>query len=59
MKRDFDLIVFGATGYTGRLIAEYLTTSHRGDDAPSWAIRANPRHHHIRRVRKLLRKRRI
>src|SRR5947199_2251969 len=26
-KRDFDLIVYGATGYTGRLIAEYLATS--------------------------------
>ena len=38
MKRDFDLIVYGATGYTGRLIAEYLATSYRGDDAPSWAI---------------------
>ena len=38
MKRDFDLIVYGATGYTGRLIAEYLATSYRGDDAPTWAI---------------------
>src|SRR4029079_18512566 len=38
MKRDFDVIVYGATGYTGRLIAEYLATSYRGDDAPSWAI---------------------
>ena len=38
MKRDFDLIVYGATGYTGRLIAEYLATSYRGDEAPSWAI---------------------
>src|SRR5256886_17342169 len=38
MKRDFDLIVYGATGYTGRLVAEYLATSYRGDDAPSWAI---------------------
>jgi short subunit dehydrogenase-like uncharacterized protein len=38
VKRDFDLIVFGVTGYTGRLIAEYLATSYRGDDAPSWAI---------------------
>src|SRR2546429_9905385 len=41
-KRDFDLIVYGATGYTGRLIAEYLAASCRGDDAPadalSWAI---------------------
>jgi short subunit dehydrogenase-like uncharacterized protein len=34
VKRDFDLIVYGATGYTGRLIAEYLATSYRGDDAP-------------------------
>src|SRR6476646_9490104 len=38
VKRDFDLIVYGATGYTGRLIAEYLATSYRGGDAPSWAI---------------------
>jgi hypothetical protein len=38
VKRDFDLIVYSATGYTGRLIAEYLATSYRGDDAPSWAI---------------------
>src|SRR5258705_3166086 len=38
VKRDFDLIVYGATGYTGRLIAEYLATSYRGDDAPSWTI---------------------
>jgi len=38
VKREFDLIVYGATGYTGRLIAEYLATSCRGDDAPSWAI---------------------
>ena len=38
MNREFDLIVYGATGYTGRLIAEYLATSYRGDDAPSWAI---------------------
>ena len=38
VKRDFDLIVYGATGCTGRLIAEYLATSYRGDDAPSWAI---------------------
>jgi short subunit dehydrogenase-like uncharacterized protein len=27
VRRDFDLIVYGATGYTGRLIAEYLATS--------------------------------
>src|ERR1700687_1465449 len=38
VKRDVDLMVYGAAGSTGRLIAEYLATSYRGDDAPSWAI---------------------
>ena len=50
MKRDFDLIVYGATGYTGRLIAEYLATSYRGDDAPSWAI-AGRSTHKLQKVR--------
>ncbi len=36
---EFDLIVYGASGYTGRLVAEYLD-QHYGsrDDAPSWAM---------------------
>jgi short subunit dehydrogenase-like uncharacterized protein len=38
VKRDFDLIVYGATGYTGHLIAEYLAASSRGGDSLSWAI---------------------
>ena len=33
--REFDIIVYGATGYTGRLVAEYLTTR---DGAPKWAM---------------------
>ena len=24
MSREFDVVVFGATGFTGRLVAEYL-----------------------------------
>ncbi|MBI1402509.1 MAG: saccharopine dehydrogenase [Porphyrobacter sp.] len=37
--REFDIIVFGATGYTGRLVAEYLA-QHYGsrDDGPKWAM---------------------
>ncbi|MGY6551104.1 MAG: saccharopine dehydrogenase family protein [Erythrobacter sp.] len=37
--REFDIIIFGATGYTGRLVAEYLA-HHYGerDDAPKWAM---------------------
>ena len=37
--REFDIIVYGATGYTGRLVAEYLG-KHYGDraDGPKWAM---------------------
>ncbi|WP_394730112.1 saccharopine dehydrogenase family protein [Altererythrobacter sp. GH1-8] len=37
--REFDIIVYGATGYTGRLVAEYLS-NHYGDraDGPKWAM---------------------
>ncbi|MGQ3052129.1 MAG: saccharopine dehydrogenase family protein [Roseateles sp.] len=34
--KEFDLIVFGATGFTGRLVAEYLHLS--GADGARWAI---------------------
>jgi len=36
---QFDIIVFGATGYTGRLVAEYLD-QHYGEreDGPRWAM---------------------
>jgi short subunit dehydrogenase-like uncharacterized protein len=33
--REFDIIVYGATGYTGRLVAEYLVGR---ADAPTWAM---------------------
>ena len=34
MTRDFDIIVFGATGFTGRLVAEYLAQT----GAKRWAM---------------------
>lgn len=34
-SRDFDLVVFGATGFTGRLVAEYLIGR---EGAPRWAM---------------------
>ena len=34
--REFDIVVFGATGFTGRLVAEYLHIS--GADGARWAI---------------------
>ncbi len=38
--RDFDLVLFGATGFTGRLVAEHLA---RSGDRPRWAIAGRTR----------------
>ena len=38
-SREFDIVVYGATGFTGRLVAEYLTQHYAGrKDAPKWAM---------------------
>ena len=29
-RREFDIVVYGATGFTGRLVAEYLAAAHPG-----------------------------
>jgi len=34
----FDIVVYGATGFTGQLVAEYLATHYAGHDAPKWAM---------------------
>jgi len=34
----FDIVVYGATGFTGQLVAEYLATQHRGDAQLKWAM---------------------
>jgi short subunit dehydrogenase-like uncharacterized protein len=34
----FDIIVYGATGFTGQLIAEYLASHYRGDSNLKWAM---------------------
>lgn len=37
--REFDVIIYGATGYTGRLVAEYMAQQYSAsDDAPKWAM---------------------
>jgi len=35
--REFDIIVYGATGFTGRLVAEYLA-GHYADGSVKWAM---------------------
>jgi short subunit dehydrogenase-like uncharacterized protein len=34
----FDIVVYGATGFTGQLVAEYLAAHYTGSDAPKWAM---------------------
>ncbi|WP_024506784.1 saccharopine dehydrogenase NADP-binding domain-containing protein [Bradyrhizobium sp. ARR65] len=34
----FDIIVYGATGFTGQLVAEYLATHYRDDKQLNWAM---------------------
>jgi short subunit dehydrogenase-like uncharacterized protein len=37
-SRDLDIVVYGATGFTGRLVAEYLAQRYRDDGSLRWAI---------------------
>jgi len=38
MDKSFDIIVFGATGFTGRLVAEYLNQTYGADGPVRWAM---------------------
>jgi len=38
MDREFDVIVFGATGYTGRLVAEHLLKNYGAQGGVKWAM---------------------
>jgi len=35
--REFDIVVYGATGFTGRLVAEYLSKQY-ADGSVNWAM---------------------
>ena len=37
MARTYDIVVYGATGYTGRLVAQYLATTYAGSGL-KWAM---------------------
>lgn len=38
MDKEFDIVVFGATGFTGRLVVEYLLQRHPPGSAVRWAM---------------------
>ncbi len=37
-EREFDIILWGATGFTGQLVAEYLLARYGADGSPRWAL---------------------
>ncbi|WP_379553582.1 saccharopine dehydrogenase family protein [Qipengyuania sp. DGS5-3] len=38
MASEFDIIIYGATGYTGRLVAEHFLREYAGGGGPKWAM---------------------
>src|SRR4051794_20254071 len=38
MPSKFDIVVYGATGFTGQLVAEYLAKHYAGPNDPKWAM---------------------
>src|SRR4051794_3428914 len=39
----FDIVVYGATGFTGQLVAEYLAAHYKGDATLKWAMAGRSR----------------
>jgi short subunit dehydrogenase-like uncharacterized protein len=37
-RKKFDIVVYGATGFTGQLVAEYLATRYKNDKDLKWAM---------------------
>src|ERR1700750_717899 len=37
-SKKFDIVVYGATGFTGQLVAEYLATHYKNDKSLKWAM---------------------
>ena len=36
-NREFDVVIYGATGFTGQLVAEYIAQAHGGGEL-EWAM---------------------
>lgn len=53
MHKPFDVIVFGATGFTGRLVAEYLHATYGVGGDVAWAM-AGRSHDKLAEVRRLI-----
>ena len=37
-ERNFDVVIYGATGFTGKLVVEYMLNQYGDDNSISWAM---------------------
>jgi short subunit dehydrogenase-like uncharacterized protein len=37
-ERNFDVVIYGATGFTGKLVVEYMLNQYGDDNTISWAM---------------------
>ena len=37
-ERNFDVVIYGATGFTGKLVVEYMLNQYGNDNSISWAM---------------------
>ena len=37
-NKNFDIVIYGASGFTGKLVAEYMHKQYGQDESISWAI---------------------
>ena len=37
-EREFDVVIYGATGFTGKLVAEYFHAQYKDNNQVKWAI---------------------
>ena len=52
-QRDFDIVVYGATGYTGRLVAEHVNRTQADGEGVRWAL-AGRSHERLEETRRLI-----
>ena len=37
-EKNFDVVIYGATGFTGKLVVEYMLKQYGNDNSISWAM---------------------
>ena len=49
-EREFDVVIFGATGFTGKLVAEYFQAQYGNDSSVKWAVAGRSYGQHLTKI---------